>query len=155
MHAHPDRRPAPAQGCRQPQRRRAPARTGEAPQAEPLPGVRNRLGGGDPPARTRGMAAQEPPGPRRVQRARGEGRRVQRRRALVLMAQFDVYRNANPATRARIPYLLDVQSDLLDILATRVVIPLCKPGILKGRLAERLNPVFEVEGREVAMLTPE
>ena len=71
------------------------------------------------------------------------------------MAQFDVYRNANPATRARIPYLLDIQSDLLDSLATRVVVPLCKPGILKGRLAERLNPVFEVEGREVAMLTPE
>ena len=71
------------------------------------------------------------------------------------MAQFDVYRNANPASRARISYLLDVQSDLLVSLATRVVVPLCKPGILKGRLAERLNPVFEVEGREVAMLTPE
>jgi toxin CcdB len=71
------------------------------------------------------------------------------------MAQFDVYRNANPASRARIPYLLDVQSDLLDPLATRVVAPLCKPEVLKGRLAERLNPVFEVEGRKVAMLTPE
>lgn len=71
------------------------------------------------------------------------------------MAQFDVYRNANPASRARIPYLLDVQSDLLDSLATRVVVPLCKPGLLKGRLAERLNPLFVVEGREVAMLTPE
>ena len=71
------------------------------------------------------------------------------------MAQFDVYRNANSATRARIPYLLDVQSDLLDSLATRVVVPLCKPGILKGRLAERLNPVFEVEGRKMAMLAPE
>ena len=71
------------------------------------------------------------------------------------MAQFDVYRNANSASRARIPYLLDVQSDLLDSLATRVVVPLCKPGVLKGRLAERLNPLFEVEGKEVAMLTPE
>ncbi len=69
------------------------------------------------------------------------------------MAQFDVYRNANPATRARIPYVLEVQSDLLDSLATRVVVPLCKPGMLKGRLAERLNPVFQVEGREVAMQT--
>ena len=71
------------------------------------------------------------------------------------MSQFDVYRNANPATRARIPYLLDVQSDLLDPLATRVVVPLCKPEVLKGKLAERLNPVFEVEGRSMAMLTPE
>lgn len=71
------------------------------------------------------------------------------------MAQFDVYRNVNPASRTRIPYLLDVQSDLLDPLATRVVVPLCKPEVLKGRLAERLNPVFEVEGRKVIMLTPE
>jgi toxin CcdB len=71
------------------------------------------------------------------------------------MAQFDVYRNVNPATRARIPYLLDVQSDLLDPLATRVVVPLCRPEVLKGKLAERLNPVFEVEGRKMAMLTPE
>lgn len=71
------------------------------------------------------------------------------------MAQFDVYRNPNPATRARIPYLVDVQSELLDSLTTRVVVPLCKPVVLKGRLAERLNPVFQVEGRKVCLLTPE
>jgi len=71
------------------------------------------------------------------------------------MAQFDVYRNAHPATRARVPYLLDVQSDLLDALATRVVVPLCKPEVLRGKLAEKLNPVFEVEGRKMVLLTPE
>jgi len=71
------------------------------------------------------------------------------------MAQFDVHRNPNPATRARIPYLLDVQADLLGLLATRVVIPLAKPDVLGGKAAERLNPIFEVEGRKVVMLTPE
>ena len=71
------------------------------------------------------------------------------------MAQFDVYRNSNPATRARIPYLLDVQSDLLDPLATRIVVPLCKPEVLSGKPAERLNPAFEVEGRKLLMLTPQ
>ena len=71
------------------------------------------------------------------------------------MAQFDVYRNASPATRARVPCLLDVQSDLLDVLATRVVVPLCKPEVLKGKPAERLNPVFEIEGRRMVLLTPE
>jgi len=71
------------------------------------------------------------------------------------MPQFDVYRNTNITTRARIPYLLDVQTDLLDPLATRVVVPLCRPEMLKGKLAERLNPVFEVEGTKMAMLTPE
>ena len=72
-----------------------------------------------------------------------------------MMAQFDVYRNANAATRASIPYLLDVQSDLLDPLATRVVVPLCAPDVLRGKLAERLNPLFEIEGRNAVMLTPE
>ncbi len=71
------------------------------------------------------------------------------------MAQFDVYRNANPASRARVPYLLDVQSDLIDTLSTRVVVPLCKPEVLRGKLAERLNPVFEVEGRKMVLLAPE
>ena len=71
------------------------------------------------------------------------------------MAQFDVYRNPNPATRARIPYLLDVQSDLLDPLATWIVVPLCKPEVLSGKPAERLNPAFEVEGRKLLMITPE
>lgn len=71
------------------------------------------------------------------------------------MAQFDVYRNPNAATRARIPYLLDVQSGLLDSLATRIVVPLCKPDVLAGKPAERLNPALEVEGRKLFMLTPE
>lgn len=71
------------------------------------------------------------------------------------MAQFDVYRNPNPASRTRIPYLLDVQSELLDSIATRVVVPLCKPEVLSGKAAERLNPAFQIEGRKVYLLTPE
>lgn len=71
------------------------------------------------------------------------------------MAQFDVCRNPNATSRARIPYLLDVQSDLLDTLATRVVVPLCKPEVLSGKPAERLNPAFEIEGRKLLMLTQE
>lgn len=42
------------------------------------------------------------------------------------MPQFDVYRNRNPRSRRSIPYLLDVQSDLLTALSTRVVVPLIK-----------------------------
>jgi toxin CcdB len=71
------------------------------------------------------------------------------------MAQFDVFRNPNAASRARIPYLLDVQSDLLDALATCIVVPLCKPEVLGGKPAERLNPAFDIDGRKFLMLTPE
>ena len=38
------------------------------------------------------------------------------------MAQYDLYANSNPETSETIPYLLDVQADLLDNLATRVVV---------------------------------
>ncbi len=40
------------------------------------------------------------------------------------MSQFDVFDNPNDNTNQSMPYLLDVQSDLLDNLATRVVVPL-------------------------------
>lgn len=42
------------------------------------------------------------------------------------MAQFDVHANPNPSTQEEIPYLLDIQSDLLESLATRVVVPLVR-----------------------------
>lgn len=42
------------------------------------------------------------------------------------MAQFSVYKNENELTNKRVPYLLDIQNDLLDSLNTRVVIPLLK-----------------------------
>jgi toxin CcdB len=71
------------------------------------------------------------------------------------MSQFDVHRNTNPASKKRIPYLLDVQADLLGTLATRVVVPLAKPEVLRGKRAERLTPTFEIDGTEVVMLTPE
>jgi len=36
------------------------------------------------------------------------------------MPQFALYRNKNAATRERFPLLLDIQSDLLDPLATSI-----------------------------------
>jgi toxin CcdB len=71
------------------------------------------------------------------------------------MAQFDVLRNVDARSRERIPYLLDVQSDLLESLATRVVVPLCQPELVKGLAAQRLMPSFQIEGRKMLMLTPE
>jgi len=70
------------------------------------------------------------------------------------MAQFDVYRNPNPETAALIPYLLDVQADLLGRLATRVVAPLVLASEL-GKPAKYLNPCFDIEGVAVVMSTPE
>ncbi|MEW6490600.1 MAG: CcdB family protein [Thermodesulfobacteriota bacterium] len=70
------------------------------------------------------------------------------------MAQFDVHRNGNPHTCRDIPYLLDVQSDLLDPLATRVVVPLVRLAAVPTPV-RHLNPVFEVQGKRVVLSTPE
>jgi toxin CcdB len=43
------------------------------------------------------------------------------------VAQFAVYRNKSPRSKSTYPFLVDVQSDLLDELQTRVVIPLTLP----------------------------
>lgn len=70
------------------------------------------------------------------------------------MAQFDVYLNPNPDTRKTIPYLLDVQTDLLDALATRVVVPLILAEEM-GLAAKHLNPQFKIKGVVVVMSTAE
>jgi toxin CcdB len=70
------------------------------------------------------------------------------------MAQLDVYENPNPATREEIPYLLDVQTGLLESLASRVVVPLVKASAM-GKAAQHLNPSFTIEQTEVIMSTAE
>ena len=63
------------------------------------------------------------------------------------MARFDVHpRPDGPG------YLLDVQSDLLGRLNTRVVVPLL-PGESGPAPAQRLNPGFTVHGKTVWMHT--
>jgi toxin CcdB len=70
------------------------------------------------------------------------------------MAQFDVYINPNAATRKAIPYLLDVQADLLETLATRVVVPLVLAEEM-GLAAKTLNPKFKIKSVAVVMSTAE
>lgn len=70
------------------------------------------------------------------------------------MARFDVY--ANPGSQAATtPYLLDVQSDLLDGLDSRIVIPLRSlkhfPPV---KLSTRLTPVLTIAGQDYLLETP-
>ncbi len=67
------------------------------------------------------------------------------------MAQFEVYRNGRAATRDATPYLIDLQSDLLRDLATRVVAPMMRADILTP--ARRVHPAFTIEGVTVVLAT--
>ncbi|WP_439546246.1 CcdB family protein [Sandarakinorhabdus sp.] len=63
------------------------------------------------------------------------------------MSRFDVYLEASEAG-----LLLDCQSDLLNHLNTRLVVPLRLPEHAPAP-ARRLNPVFTIDDRPYVMLT--
>lgn len=60
------------------------------------------------------------------------------------MAQFDIYRNENPATRSRYPYVLDIQAELLSELPTRLVVPLRDGTGTEPWIVSRLHPVLKL-----------
>jgi len=66
------------------------------------------------------------------------------------MAQFDVYPNPNPETNTSIPYLLDVQADLLDVLTTRVMAPLYTMESIPKPILY-LNPVLQLKGESLVL----
>ncbi|QTD43665.1 CcdB family protein [Ottowia testudinis] len=71
------------------------------------------------------------------------------------MAQLIVYANANHQTRKQYPLLLDVQSNLLDDLGTRVVVPLAPHASHGSQAMTRLTPLLTVDDVNYLMLTPQ
>lgn len=67
------------------------------------------------------------------------------------MAQFDVYLSSARNT----PYVVDVQSDLLTPLATRLVIPLSPASSVFGNEPiTRLTPIIQIGGDDYVLGTP-
>src|ERR1700683_4126284 len=63
------------------------------------------------------------------------------------MARLDVY--PTPGRRSA-GYVVDVQSDLLSDLASRVVVPLLPE--TETRAASRLNPTFDIDGQRHVLI---
>lgn len=70
------------------------------------------------------------------------------------MSQFRAYKNHNPGNE-HIPYLLDVQNDLLAGLDTRMVIPLIRESSFKGSGITTLTPKLAIHGETLLLLTPQ
>lgn|SRR5690606_26129390 len=68
------------------------------------------------------------------------------------MSQFCVYSNADAASRRAIPCWLNIQSDLIDIAESRVVVPLILPE-RAGPLLADLMPTLTVAGKPMVMDT--
>jgi toxin CcdB len=68
------------------------------------------------------------------------------------MAQFDVYVNPQPESRQFVPYLVDVQSDLIHQLPTRLVMPLSRVGAAQAKLPVNLCLTVEMDGEPLSLL---
>ena len=70
------------------------------------------------------------------------------------MARFSIYQNVDDPTKTT-PYILDVQTDLLSGLNTRIVIPLRKSDRYQNlSSAEDLMPSFAIGDKNFILDTP-
>jgi toxin CcdB len=68
-----------------------------------------------------------------------------------LMAQYDVFSNPSSSAAEGIPYVVVIQSDLLDALATRLTMPLAELD-LKVKVPAALCPIIVVNGKRLHAL---
>lgn len=67
------------------------------------------------------------------------------------MAQYDVFPNPSDSAADGIPYVVVIQSELLDALATRLTVPLAVLDFA-GKVPAALCPVFTVKGQRLHAL---
>lgn len=68
----------------------------------------------------------------------------------MVMKRFDVFKN--PRASKHYPFVVVVQHELMNLLPTRLVIPLIRRDSLEPPISG-LNPCWRVEGIQVALLT--
>lgn len=66
------------------------------------------------------------------------------------MARFDVY-----SYSTAVPFVLDVQADILSDLQTRVVVPLIPCAQADDEKTDRLKPVLAIDGADYLLMTTE
>lgn len=67
------------------------------------------------------------------------------------MAQYDVFKNPSSSAAAGIPFVVVIQSDLLEALPTRLVMPLAMLDFA-GKVPTALCPVIAVKGQRLHAL---
>ncbi|MFT5330586.1 MAG: toxin CcdB [Parasphingorhabdus sp.] len=65
------------------------------------------------------------------------------------MARFDIY----ALNRAEVPYVLEVQADLLSDLASVVVVPLVPAEAARAETMRKLKPEIIIKGESFCLMT--
>lgn len=69
------------------------------------------------------------------------------------MSQFTLYKNLDSHSCKAYPYFVDVQSELLRGLNTRLVIPLTPLCLLQNKVPSHLCPTIHIEQGDFVVLT--
>ncbi len=69
------------------------------------------------------------------------------------MEQFTLYKNQDKHSKKTYPYFINVQSDLLNTLNSRLVIPLSPLKSLNNTNAKKLCPIIELDDGQFVLLT--
>jgi toxin CcdB len=67
------------------------------------------------------------------------------------MAQYDVFTNPSRSAADGIPYVVVIQSELLDALATRLTMPLAELDV-SNKVPNAICPVIVVDGKRLHAL---
>jgi toxin CcdB len=70
------------------------------------------------------------------------------------VAQFSIHKNTNAATRAQVPFLLDVQHPLVAHLEFRLGIPLIPVGDFDSPDIKKLVPTALINGKAYSVVVP-
>lgn len=71
------------------------------------------------------------------------------------MAQFDVYKNPSKASKKAYPFILDIQNELIDNIATRIVVPLALYSKFKNEELRGLTPRVVFDDKDLLILIPQ
>jgi toxin CcdB len=71
------------------------------------------------------------------------------------MRQFDVYANPSNATRKAYPFIVDIQSDVIAAIATRIVVPLANKAHFNNEEMKGLTLTVKYEGEDLLLLVPQ
>ncbi|WP_413698775.1 CcdB family protein [Psychromonas sp. KJ10-10] len=69
------------------------------------------------------------------------------------MSQFILYKNKDRSTASTYPYFVDVKSELLESLNTRLVIPLTPLKLLDQKAPSHLCPTIHLDKGDFVILT--
>ncbi len=69
------------------------------------------------------------------------------------MSQFSLYKNTDKSSATAYPYFVDVQSEMLDMLNTRLVIPLTPVEMLAKKAPIHLCPLVHIDEGDFVILT--